>query len=404
MSKATRAKSGAFCERRAPVKLKTNDWLAKIGYNITSQGGEDGVIAQIFDIFEKNHVLQQQKWCVEFGAWDGKHLSNTYNLLYNQPSKWSGILIEADLERVNQMKQLYINHSSTVFCCQTFLSLQEEGPNTLTNVLKQFKQLPKDFDLISIDVDGADYHLWNELVEYHPKVVIIEFNPTIPNNVTYIQERSTKINHGSSLAALIQLGKTKGYELISTTTFNAFFVQKHLFSLFNIQDNHIDKMHDVPMQTEIFQLYDGTIKITGCKKLLWKQIPINEKDIQVLPESKRSFAFLPKDTNDNSTMKKNPIQIASDFFQQLQQQKEEKEQDPIKQKQNISFFLQLAKETFGKIPDDDVQRILQYPIQLTNANDTIKKKKQVLQDVLQVCQAFYQHCLTNENHLQAIKW
>ncbi|RHY02915.1 hypothetical protein DYB25_002843 [Aphanomyces astaci] len=86
-----------------------------------------------------------------------------------------------------------------------------------------------------------------------------------------------------------------GYELVSTTTFNGIFVQHQYYPLFHMPDNSIDTMHDVPMPTEFFQLYDGTLKITGVKKLLWKKQPINEKDIQVLSAAQRRFPFIPPD-------------------------------------------------------------------------------------------------------------
>ena len=57
--------------------------------NITSQFGEDGIIKEIF-----NRIGTKYKICVELGAWDGKHFSNTWNLWFN--NEWHAILIEAD--------------------------------------------------------------------------------------------------------------------------------------------------------------------------------------------------------------------------------------------------------------------------------------------------------------------
>jgi hypothetical protein len=47
--------------------------------------------------------------------------------------------------------------------------------------------IPKNFDLLSIDVDGNDYHIWEAVEEYRPKVVVIEFNATIPPEVEFVQ-------------------------------------------------------------------------------------------------------------------------------------------------------------------------------------------------------------------------
>ena len=58
--------------------------------------------------------------------------------------------------------------------------------------------LPYQFQLLSIDVDGCDYHVWNSLdiSVYQPQVVCIEFNPTIPNRVKFIQEADIRIYQG----------------------------------------------------------------------------------------------------------------------------------------------------------------------------------------------------------------
>jgi len=188
--------------RNAPAKRKENDWLIKHAYNITSQGGEDGVIEKVFSVLPC--IDDVAKWCVEFGAWDGKHLSNTWKLLHEDG--WHGVLIEADTARFHSMQDMYAeNHR--VLCLNQFVMF--DGENALEQILAR-AQVPKNFDLISIDIDGADYHIWDSLQTYQPRVVVIEFNPTIPNNVIYIQDKDMKVYQGSSLAALIELGRQKG--------------------------------------------------------------------------------------------------------------------------------------------------------------------------------------------------
>ena len=58
-----------------------------------------------------------------------------------------------------------------------------EGKSSLKSLLQRH-EIPFDFDFLSIDIDGADYHIWKSLgKEYRPLVVCIEFNPTIPNDI-----------------------------------------------------------------------------------------------------------------------------------------------------------------------------------------------------------------------------
>ena len=100
-------------------------------------------------------------------------------------------------------------------------------------------------DLCVIDIDGLDYWLWFNMQKYKPKVVMIEFNPTMPFEESIIQELNSNVHTGSSLSALVELGKFKGYELISTTSFNAIFIISKLFPLMNISDNSISELFPV---------------------------------------------------------------------------------------------------------------------------------------------------------------
>ena len=143
---------------------------------------------------------------------------------------------------------------------------------------------------MSIDIDGNDYHVWKSMCIYDPKVIMIEFNPTIPNNIEFIQLRNMRVRQGNSLLALVNLGKEKGYELVTTTNINAIFVKKKYFELFNIEDNSIETMHkDRRFITQIFQLYDGTLVIDGFNKLKWHNLDISPEKIQVLPKMFRRY-------------------------------------------------------------------------------------------------------------------
>ena len=58
--------------------LRRRDGLIKYASNNTSQNGEDGVIKRLFELLP---CSKKRRYCVDVGAWDGVHLSNTYSLL-----------------------------------------------------------------------------------------------------------------------------------------------------------------------------------------------------------------------------------------------------------------------------------------------------------------------------------
>jgi hypothetical protein len=205
---------------------KSPVWLLDYKFDVYSQQGEDGIVQKILEILVKNDM-----WCVEFGAWDGVHLSNTRNLILNKG--YSAVLIEGSKNRFLQLQKNYVKNER-VITINRFVGMKE-GDN-LAQILK-VTPIPQNFDFLSIDIDGNDYHVWKAMSNYRPKVICVEFNQTIPSEVRFVQTANPQITQGSSLLSLVELGKDKGYELVSVLSCNAFFVRSEYYSLFDIIDN-----------------------------------------------------------------------------------------------------------------------------------------------------------------------
>lgn len=241
--------------------------------NVFSQFGEDGIIERIFRVIpEPSHT------CVEFGAWDGIHLSNTRNLIANHG--WSAVLIEGNAAKFPALVKNNAPYPQ-VTCLNRWVRL--DPPDTIDEILAT-TSLPVDFDLLSIDTDGNDYHFWKSLERYRPRVVVIEFLYTVPNSIAYVQPADLSVFHGSSLRALTDLAHAKGYELIGTTLANAFFVRREFFPLFDIVDNSLDALHDnAESLIHVFQTFDGTLIWRGNLRLFWKEMDLRPADLQALP-------------------------------------------------------------------------------------------------------------------------
>lgn len=247
--------------------------------DVTSQGGEDGVIERLFTVIPPIH-----RFCVEFGAWDGKLYSNTWSLLNMRD--WSGVLIEGVEQRFRALEATYSGASGRVRLNNCYVTL--DGPTRLDRLLAE-AGAPVDFDLLSIDIDGNDWHVWQSLNDFHPRVVIVEFNPTIENDILFVQDPDPLIHQGCSLLALVELGKQKGYELCATTEVNAFFIERSLFSRLGIADNDIDALHQPRWPAKIFHGYDGTFFAVGATRLIWHDTALTQEDYQVLPTHMRFF-------------------------------------------------------------------------------------------------------------------
>jgi len=258
---------------------KVNTWLLEFKSDVYSQTGEDGIIEKILEILPKN-----DKWCVEFGAWDGVFFCNVRNLIEN--NDYSAILIEGNKTKFKDLQRNY-SQNPKVITINRFVGFDEE--DSLDQILKD-TPISVDFDFLSIDIDGNDYHVWKAISKYKPKVICIEFNPTIPTEIKFVQPSDASVNQGSSLLSLVELGREKGYELVSVLHFNAFFVKSEYYPLFQIEDNSPEILRtNLDAVTYLFIGFDGKVFLHGCKKFPSHGIELKESKIQSLPKFLRKY-------------------------------------------------------------------------------------------------------------------
>jgi hypothetical protein len=197
--------------------------LLRFGAKAYSQNDEDGIIAEIF-----RRIGSVNRTFIEFGVGSGLE-NNTVALLL---SGWRGLWIEANTADVAaaraklgsylELNQLRVENQ---FVTQDNIDmlLTKAGPGS-------------EVDLLSIDVDGNDYWIWEALNSLHPRVIVIEYNatwfPPLSLTIRYQEKfRWDGSNYfGASLKALELLGSRKGYHLVGCnfSGVNAFFVRADL--------------------------------------------------------------------------------------------------------------------------------------------------------------------------------
>ena len=183
-------------------------YINKFELRIYSQNGEDGILQTIF-----YKIGTKNRYFVEFGVGDGNECNTRF---LKEAHNWKGLWMDAKYKSNDIKKELV----------------------TKENVEKLFKKykVPKNFDLLSIDIDGNDYWVWEAIKYYKPRVVVIEYNsvypPPIKVAVKYDAnfEREADNYFGASLSDLEALGREKGYTLIACDSngINAFFVRSNL--------------------------------------------------------------------------------------------------------------------------------------------------------------------------------
>lgn len=182
--------------------------LNKYAANIFSQFGEDGVISHIFGEIGVHHRV-----AVEFGAGDGDSCSNTAALWRNG---WKGFLVEPDAERF----ELLEGNARMFDTIRRRAFVTPSGPSSISALLAEHNLTGIDF--MSIDIDGDDYFILQHL-ECTPRVIAIEFNPTVPPHIElYPSEPGGTF--GASLLAIIRLAERVGFTFVGATYCNAFLV------------------------------------------------------------------------------------------------------------------------------------------------------------------------------------
>ena len=245
-----------------------------------SENGEDGIIERIFQ-----ELGIKCSFCVEFGAGDGIKHSITY------PFRLAGaksLLMDGIVEMNKDFNGRSLGDECETSASASAASIRDNNQNVkiefinAENINSLFAKyrVPYDFELLVIDIDGNEYHVWNAL-EYKPDIVMIEYNqyirPELKCTIPYDPNFRTTVKNrfvSASCSALACLGKQKGYTLVEVNVVNMFFVRNELAdrlktavtyqndALFLFLKNHVS---DGDLD-DIYQMNKGD-QITACSEL-----------------------------------------------------------------------------------------------------------------------------------------
>jgi hypothetical protein len=197
-----------------------------VEFRCFSQNGEDGILHYLFSL-----LGTVNKKAVEMCAGNGIEC-NAANLLINHG--WSGLLTDGSEGNVATGRAFYSVCHDTLYHQPKFLHAWITKDSV--NALIADHGFAGEIDLLSLDLDGMDYWVWQALECARPRVVVLEFNGawgadhavTVPWKADFCLDFSRQPYYcGASLAAFVKLGRQKGYRLVGCQRlgFNAFFLR-----------------------------------------------------------------------------------------------------------------------------------------------------------------------------------
>lgn len=191
-----------------------------------SQWGEDGIIQYLL-----RNIEISRKIFVEFGVQNYTE-SNTRFLLIN--NNWSGLVIDGSSENIAYIKNDPIYWQYNLKAINSFITKENINQIFLDNGIQG------DIGLLSVDIDGNDYWVWQAIDSVKPAIVVSEYNfrfgatraVTVPYDAGFVRTKAhhSNIYYGASLKALCILANKKGYSFVGSNSAgnNAFFVRNDL--------------------------------------------------------------------------------------------------------------------------------------------------------------------------------
>lgn len=202
--------------------------LDQVGFSRFSEFEEDGMLLYLLTLAGTTN-----RTVVEISAQDGRTCMAT-NLVVHH--RWQGFLFDGDPLFVADGRRFFARHPATRARPPRFESrwfTRENVNATLADL-----GVPAEVDLLSLDIDGNDLHLWEALTATRPRMLICEFNNAVPSDraltVPYRADfdfralpEEASLFRSASLEAYIRVSRRKGYRFVGMHTlgFNAVFLR-----------------------------------------------------------------------------------------------------------------------------------------------------------------------------------
>jgi hypothetical protein len=197
-------------------------------FQIFSQWGEDGIIQFLVNNLDiSNHTF------IEFGVEDFLESNCRFLMMKDQ---WHGYVVDGSPANIKRLQGSYFYWQHQLNCKASFITREN------VSALLEKSGFDKELGLLSVDIDGVDYHVLEALAEWRPAILIVEYNDafgwhqpvSVPYEPDFVRRKKHHSNQywGANLPAFLHLAGARGYALVGTNSVgsNAFFVRRELLN------------------------------------------------------------------------------------------------------------------------------------------------------------------------------
>jgi len=207
---------------------KVAEKLSDYEWGVFSQWGEDGIIQ-----FLVREVEIENKTFIEFGVEDFLESNGRYLLM---ASDWQGFVIDGSKENISRLQNSYFYWRHDLQSVAAFVDKEN------INELLKKSEFDRDLGILSVDIDGNDYHILDAINVFEPRIIVSEFNPyfgteraiSVPYDPKFYrtEKHYSNLYFGASIKAIEHVLNGKGYTLVGTgmTGGNAYFVRNDLMT------------------------------------------------------------------------------------------------------------------------------------------------------------------------------
>ncbi|MCX6365097.1 MAG: hypothetical protein NTX57_00075 [Armatimonadetes bacterium] len=235
--------------RRALGRIELRQTEAKTAWEaqpvrIYSQFGEDGFLAHLL-----RYIAPSRRFFVEFGVEDYQE-ANTRWLL--EQEHWAGLVLDGSAGNIGSLRSQLTYERNSLTAAAAFITREN-----INDLLTQHGATGE-IGVLSVDIDGNDYWVWEAMEAVTPDIVIVEYNfrfgpeaaVVVPYDPSFVKHEAhpSALYYGASLEALVRLGARKGYDFVGCSEggANAFFVR------------HMKRPESIPARTAIQGFVYGT--------------------------------------------------------------------------------------------------------------------------------------------------